>query len=78
MSNYKGVEIVALAAEIASHLADHGITVVVVGGLAVEIYSQNRYLTKDIDMVDVTYAKPKTLHAAMAKLAGSGQGPGNG
>lgn len=47
MSNYTGVEIVALA---------------------VEIYSQNRYLTKDIDMVDVTYAKPKTLHAAMAKL----------
>ncbi|TQV74507.1 hypothetical protein FKG94_15935 [Exilibacterium tricleocarpae] len=68
MSNYAGVEIVALAAEIVSHLADHGIEVVVVGGLAVEIYSQNCYLTKDIDMVDVSYAKPKTLHAAMAKL----------
>lgn len=68
MSNYSGIGIVELAAKIVSHLADHGIEVVVVGGLAVEIYSQNRYLTKDIDMVDLTYTKPKILHEAMAKL----------
>lgn len=57
-----------LAAIIARHLGGQGIEVVLVGGLAVEIYSQNLYLTKDIDMVNTNYVAPKQLHQAMAEL----------
>lgn len=63
-----------LAGIIASHLAEHKIAVVLVGGLAVEIYSQNLYLTKDIDMVNTSYTPTKTLQLAMAKLGFSKQG----
>ena len=63
-----------MAGIIASHLAEHKIAVVLVGGLAVEIYSQNLYLTKDIDMVNTNYTPTKTLQLAMAKLGFSKQG----
>jgi hypothetical protein len=59
---------VELAAIVANHLRDHDIRVVLVGGLAVEIYSKNIYLTKDIDMVDMSYRTPAELHKAMAKI----------
>ena len=35
---------------------------------AVELYSENLYLTKDIDMVDISYAKPAKLHKVMAGI----------
>ena len=55
-----------MAAIVATHLRDHDIQVVLVGGLAVELYSENVYLTQDIDMVDISYAKPAKLHKVMA------------
>jgi hypothetical protein len=57
-----------LAAIVATHLREHDIDVVLVGGLAVEFYSENVYLTKDIDMVDTSYARPSKLHKAMAEI----------
>ena len=57
-----------LAATVANHLRQHDIQVVLVGGLSVEIYSENIYLTKDIDMVDISYRKPAQLHKAMAAI----------
>lgn len=60
--------ITELAAIVASHLREHDIDVVLVGGLAVEIYSENLYLTKDIDMVDISYTRPAILRQAMAKI----------
>ncbi len=47
---------------------EEDIEVVFVGGLAAELYSENVYLTKDIDMVDISYAKPGKLHKVMAKI----------
>ncbi len=62
------IPIVDLAATVATHLQQCGVEVVLVGGLAVEIYTENLYLTKDIDMVNTNYQKPRVLNQAMAEL----------
>lgn len=66
--DYSNTPIVELAAILAEHLQQHGIEVVLVGGLAVEIYTENLYLTKDIDMVNTNYKKPSYLHKVMGEL----------
>lgn len=72
--NYSKTNMTELAAVIAEHLHNQDIQVVLVGGLAVEIYTENLYLTKDIDMVNTNYTKPKALSAAMAELGFHKQG----
>ena len=74
MPDFSDTSIVELAAIVATHLQERGIRVVLVGGLAVEIYSENIYLTKDIDMVDISYQKPSALHQAMAEIGFTKQG----
>lgn len=66
--DFSQTPIVELAAVVAEHLQSLGIDVVLVGGLAVEIYTENLYLTKDIDMVNTNYKKPREIHNAMAEL----------
>jgi hypothetical protein len=68
MTDFSTTPIIDLAASVATHLRDHDIQVVLDGGLAVELYSENVYLTKDIDMVDISYAKPAKLHKVMAEI----------
>ncbi len=68
MTDFNHTPIIELAALIANHLGKKDIKVVLVGGLAVEFYTKNIYLTKDIDMVDVSYQPPKVMHGAMAEL----------
>jgi len=68
MSDFADTPIIELAVIVANHLQQKNIRVVLVGGLAVEIYSENKYLTKDIDMVDISYQKPVVLHQAMAEI----------
>ena len=68
MSDFSKTSIVELAAIVANHLGNHDIQVVLVGGLAVEIYSENIYLTQDIDMIDVSYRKPAELRKAMKQI----------
>ncbi|MBT8443331.1 MAG: hypothetical protein KJO13_01210 [Gammaproteobacteria bacterium] len=74
MSDFSNKSIVELAAIVANHLKRREIRVVLVGGLAVEIYSENIYLTNDIDMIDVSYQKPADLHKAMAEIGFAKQG----
>lgn len=72
--DFSKTSIVQLAAIVAEHLLQHGIEVVLVGGLAVEIYTANLYLTKDIDMVNTNYKKPALLHKAMVEIGFRKQG----
>lgn len=58
--DFSHTPIIELAGIIAEHLQGLGIDVVLVGGLAVEIYTENIYLTKDIDMVNTNYASSRT------------------
>jgi hypothetical protein len=74
MSDFSNTSIVDLAAIVANHLHQHDIKVVLVGGLAVEIYTENIYLTKDIDMVDISYQSPAVLRAAMTEIGFVKQG----
>ena len=74
MTDFSNTPIVELAAIVANHLKQHGIRVVLVGGLAVEIYSENLYLTKDIDMVNTSYDASELLRTAMSELGFFKQG----
>lgn len=72
--DFSNTSIIELAAILAEHLQKNDISVVLVGGLAVEIYTENLYLTKDIDMVNTNYKKPSALHKVMAELGFHKQG----
>ncbi len=63
--DFSNTPIEQLAARVAAHLQQQGIEVVL---------TRNLYLTKDIDMVNTNYQKPKVLHAAMAELGFRKQG----
>jgi hypothetical protein len=72
--DFNQTPITELARIIAEHLQNQGIEVVLVGGLAVEIYTENLYLTKDIDMVNTNYQSGRQLNNAMAELGFSKKG----
>jgi hypothetical protein len=57
-----------LAAYVQSHLREKGIKVVLSGGAAVAIYTSNKYVSADIDLVDVGYVDRKKLIAAMEEI----------
>lgn len=66
--DYSGFSLLDLAALVAKHLKTNNVRAVLVGGLAVEVYTENLYLTKDIDMVDTGYENPKHLKNIMAEI----------
>ena len=74
MNDFSNTPIAELAGIVAEHLQQQGIQVVLVGGLAVEIYTENLYLTHDIDMVNTSYQKPTQMNEAMAQLGFKKQG----
>ncbi|MEA3421642.1 MAG: hypothetical protein U9Q97_08215 [Acidobacteriota bacterium] len=51
---WEKVDIKELAAIISSHLNKNNIEVVLVGGVCVSLYSNNQYLSYDIDLVTDT------------------------
>lgn len=57
-----------LAATVQVHLQKKGITVILSGGAAVAIYTDNKYVSADIDLVDVYFADRKKIKAAMEEI----------
>ncbi len=49
-----------LAAYVQSHLRKKGIHVVLSGGATVALYSEGRYVSKDLDMVNIYAYQPVT------------------
>lgn len=57
-----------LAAFVCSHLQQHDIPVVLVGGSCVSIYSDNRYQTADLDFVERYHTRRTVLRKALAGI----------
>jgi hypothetical protein len=63
-----------LAAFVQSRLGDQGIDVVLSGGACVAIYSENRYVSMDIDLVNNHFASRREIREAMRVLGFEEQG----
>lgn len=72
--DFSEISMPELAAMVAEHLQKHDIQVVLVGGLAIDIYTDNLYLTQDIDMVNINYQSAQKINEAMAGLGFIKQG----
>ncbi|MBU2609424.1 MAG: hypothetical protein KJ606_00545 [Chloroflexi bacterium] len=59
---------IELAAYIQSHLREVGIDVVLSGGATVSLYSSGRYVSKDLDLINVQFAKRSKIKAAMDEI----------
>lgn len=57
-----------LAAYVQASLAENGITVVLSGGAAVSIYTLNRYVSRDVDLVNVYSVARRKLRFVMEEL----------
>jgi hypothetical protein len=57
-----------LAAFIGSALRKRGIDVVLSGGACVSIYSENRYVSMDLDLVNHHFAKRREIREAMQEI----------
>ena len=57
-----------LGAFVQSHLRENGIDVVLSGGAAVSIYSSNKYISLDLDLVNIHAVKVSTLRESMMKI----------
>lgn len=64
--SFKGVSVAELAGAVCSHLESEGIDAVLVGGSVVTIYTDNRFVSHDLDIV--TQASGMRLAAEMKKL----------
>lgn len=57
-----------LGAFIQSHLRRNGIEVVLSGGAAVAIYSSNKYVSKDLDLINIYGVNRRKIRAAMMEI----------
>jgi hypothetical protein len=57
-----------LAAYIQSVLQGEGITVVLSGGSAVSFYSGNKYVSKDLDLINTGFARRSRIKSVMEKI----------
>jgi len=72
--NFRGISLADLAARICDHCRSLGIEVVLSGGACVSIYSQNRYLSYDLDFVLLESMGRRRLKAAMLPLGFKDEG----
>lgn len=57
-----------LAAYVQTQLRADGIDLVLSGGATVSFYSSNKYVSKDVDLINVRFAKRSMFKAAMEKM----------
>ena len=68
MKQIKNMSQIELAAYIQSHLRKAGINVVLSGGATVAFYSSGRYVSKDLDLINIHFAKRSRIKAAMEEI----------
>jgi hypothetical protein len=62
------MNIAELAAFVSTHLQRHGIDVVLSGGACVAIYSNDAYISLDLDFIEIHFTKRKELRTALAEI----------
>jgi hypothetical protein len=68
MKPIKSMTQAELAAYVQSHLRQSGIEVILSGGAAVGVFSENEYVSRDIDFVNASFAERKHIEEAMHKI----------
>lgn len=68
MKSIKQMTQLEVGAFVCSHLNELGIDVVLSGGASVSLYSKNKYISKDIDLVDVYSISRRKLISAMKEI----------
>jgi hypothetical protein len=74
MKQVKNMNQIELAAYIQDSLQAEGISVVLSGGSAVSFYSSNKYVSKDLDLINANFAKRSKIKSVMEKLGFQEQG----
>ena len=59
MKPIKNMTQAEVAAYVQSHLQEKGITVILSGGATVSVYTLNKYVSADVDLVNVNFADRK-------------------
>jgi hypothetical protein len=74
MKKIKSMSQVELAAYVQDSLQAEGIHVVLSGGSAVSFYSSNKYVSKDLDLINTGFARRSKIKSVMENLGFSEQG----
>jgi hypothetical protein len=69
MKKIKNMSQVELAAFVQSQLLKVGINVVLSGGSAVSFYSSDKYVSKDLDLINVNFAERSKIKSAMENIS---------
>jgi hypothetical protein len=64
----KNMTVGELAAFVATHLRGKGIDVVLSGGSCVTIYSEGKYVSGDLDMIEIRFATRREIQDAMTEI----------
>ena len=59
---------IEIAAFVHSHLREQGVDVVLSGGASVSLYSGNKYVSKDLDLINIRFVKRQKIKAVMDEL----------
>lgn len=65
MKKIQNMTLAELAAYVQSQLRAEGIDVVLSGGATVSLYSSNKYVSKDVDLINVGFARRSKVRAVM-------------
>ena len=74
MKSIKDMSQAELAAYIQGTLQAEGIIVVLSGGSAASFYSSNKYVSKDLDLINTSFSKRSKIRPVMEKLGFHEQG----
>ncbi len=74
MKSIRNMNQVELCAFIQSYLREKGIQVVLSGGASVSYYSSNKYVSHDLDLINIRYVKKRVIHDAMIEIGFSDEG----
>jgi hypothetical protein len=74
MKQIRNMSAIELAAYIQSHLGKVGIDVILSGGSAVSFYSSNKYVSKDLDLINARFARRRDINSVMEEIGFREQG----